>query len=484
MHAGFVLKGPEILDSRTPAEIARAAAFYHVTPLNVEGHPAWYRCAIQHHPEAVAEAVIKVTRARIRNRRECLYLWDLARNESYGEVVRLVVQPLLRALPTRCTEPQVTVLHHLLLAGLKWKVEGLDDMIRARAAKPDLDVSQRALWLAAGLLQSPGRYVQTIATFLEEGEEARSRQMVSLLAPTGMELLPMHWGTREFGTMIELLGHRYRPWRPEGSGFASIVDEDREKVEALISRWSATLASRTDRHASEVLHSLTMDPKLEPWHYLLARKRDEQIVARRNATYVIPDLDSVQKTLANSAPANPADLAALVEDRLQQLGGAIPEGNDDEWRPFWNQDTYGRPTGPKREESCSKALVSALRRLLPCGVDVHREFVHARDNKSDILVSFNGHAIPVEVKKESHKRLWSAAVDQLAQKYTIAPESSGFGIYLVLWFGLGKMPVPPEGRRPATPGALRDRLQKQLTGPHRHKITVVVLDVSGSSPGG
>lgn len=480
--AGFDLMSPETLDSRGPVEIARATAFYHVTPLNVDGHPPWYRRALEHHPEAVAEALIKVTRSRIRDRRECLYLWDLARNRSYGEVVRQAALPLLGAFPTRCTEPQVTALHHVLLAGLKWRVEGLDDIIRARAAKTDLDVSQRALWLAAGLLRSPELYVPEIVTFLEEGEEARSRQMVRLLAPTDMEPLPMRWGTRELGTMIELMGSRYSPWRPEGFGMASIVDEDREKVEALISRWASTLASRTDRDASKILHSLTEDPSVEPWHFLLARRRDEQVVARRNATYMVPDFDSVRKTLANSEPANPADLVAVVADRLNQIGTAVRQGDNDDWQQFWNEDSYGRPTRPKREESCCKALVSALRRLLPCGVDVQREFDHARDNRSDIRVSFNGHAIPIEVKKQYHRQLWSAVVDQLALKYAIAPESSGFGIYLVLWFGFGEMPVPPKGRRPTTPEALRDRLQKQLTGPHRHKITVVVLDVSGSTP--
>ena len=481
--AGFDLMSPDSLDSRTSAEIARAAAFYHLTHLNVEGHPPWYRHAIEHHPEAIAQALIKVTRSRIRHRRECLYLWDLARDKSYGAVVRQAVPALLRAFPTRCTEPQVMALHHLLLAGLKWRVEGLDDLIRAKTAKPDMDVSQRALWLAAGLLLSPGRYVRETATFLDEGEEARSRHMVSLLAPTDMEPFPMRWGTPELRTMIELLGHRYRPWRPEGFGMASYMEEDREKVEALISRWAATLASRTDRDASEALHSLTEDPALEPWRFLLAGKRDEQVVARRTATYVVPDIDSVRQTLANSEPANPADLAALVTDQLERLGREIRQGNDDDWRPYWNEDARGRLIGPKREESCCKALVSALKRLLPCGVDVQREAVHARDNRSDIRVSFNGHAIPIEVKKESHSQLWSAVVDQLAAKYAIAPESSGFGIYLVLWFGSGKVPVPPKGRRPTTPEALRERLQEQLTGPHRHKITVSVLDVSGSSPG-
>ena len=481
--AGFDLMSTESLDSRSRAEIARAVAFYLVTPLNVEGHPNWYRHVLEHRPEPVAKALITVTRSRVRRRRECLYLWDLARNKCYRRVVRLAALPLFRAFPTRCTEPQVSALHHILLAALRWGVEGLDEIVDARAAKPDLDAAQRAHWLAAGLFLSPERYVSRITSFLEEGGEARSRHLVRFLAPQGLKWLPMHWRTRELGTMIELLGSRYSPWRREGSRRAKYVDGARHRVEGLISTWANTLASRTEFEATEALHSLADDPDLEPWHFKLRDKRADQVVARRSATFAVPDLDTVHKTLANAEPANPADLAALVVDRLERLGSEISHGNTDDWRPCWNEDRHRRPTGPKHEESCRDALLSDLRHLWPAGVDAQPESRYARGNKSDIRVSFGPHAIPIEVKKDSHPRLWSAVAEQLVPKYASAPESSGFGVYLVLWFGQGKMPVPPVGRRPKTPAELRDRLQEQLTGPHRHNISVLVLDVSGSAPG-
>ena len=469
---------PDLLKSLRPAEIARAAALYYLTPLNVPGHPAWYRWALDNHPEPIAEALLKVTRSRVRRRRDCLYLWDFARNASYRDVARLVAVPLLRAFPTRCTEPQISALHAVLLAAVRWRADGLEEFVDQRAAKSDLDVSQRALWLATGLLLSPMRYVAEVAAFLEDGEEARSREIVRLLAPTEMDRLPMPWGTGELATMIRLLGSRYSPWRPEGFGMAGYIDEDRMKVEGLISSWAITLASRTNREASEALHSLVDDPALEPWRFILKGKRDEQVLARRDATFTVPDLDSVQKTVSNQEPGNPADLAALVADRLERLGREIRHG--DGWQLYWNEDDYGRPTKPKREESCCKALLSALQKELPSGVDAQRETVYTRGNKSDIRVFFNGHAIPVEIKKDSSRRLWSTVADQLVPKYATAPESSGFGIYLVLWFGQGKMPVPPTGRRPKTPGELCARLEEQLTGPYRHKISVIVIDVSAT----
>jgi len=99
----------------------------------------------------------------------------------------------------------------------------------------------------------------------------------------------MPWSTRELATTIRLLGSRYSPWRPEGFGVAAIEDEDRMKAEVLISSWTTTLASRTNREASEALHSLAEDPALEPWHFMLKGKRNDQVLARRDAILTVPD---------------------------------------------------------------------------------------------------------------------------------------------------------------------------------------------------
>ncbi len=470
---------PDLLKSMRPAAIARAAAFYYLTPVNVPGHPVWYRWALENEPGPIAEALLKVTRSRVRRRRDCLYLWDFARNASYRDVARLVAVPMLRAFPTRCTEPQISALRTALLAALRWRVDGLAGFVDQRAAKRDLDVSQRALWLAAGLLLSPARYVPEVAAFLEDGEEARSREIVRLLAPTEMDRFPMPWGTAELSTMIRLLGSRYSPWTPEGFGTVGYVEEDRTKVEVLISSWGTTLAARTNREASEALHSLADDPVLEPWHCVLGGKRDEQVLARRDATFAVPDLDSVRKTLANEVPGNPADLAALVADRLEQLGRDIRHGGTDDWRQYWREDERGRLLGPRREESCRDALLSDLRRLLPGGVDAQREAVYTGGNRSDIRVFFGGHAIPVELRRDYDRRLWRAIGDLLGPRYATA-EFSGFGILVVLWFGRGDMPVPPTGRRPKTAGELGSRLEEGLTGFSRQGIRVIVIDVSAT----
>ena len=472
---------PGLLESLGPPEVARAAGLYLLTPLNVEAHPEWYSRALESQPDAVAEALIKVTRSRIRRRQDCLYLWRLPREEGYRAVVQRATLPLLRAFPTRCTEPQITALNEILLAAIRWKADDLRESVDQRLAKADLDVSQQALLLAAGLFLSPERYQADLVRFVEGGEEARSRHVVNLLAPSDMDRLPMPWKSDALKTLVGLLGTRYTPWRPESFGMAGYVEEDRMKVESLITGWANTLASRTDRDACTALQALVDDPALEPWYVLLKDKRDEQVLARRSATFAVPDLRAVEKTLAKKEPANAADLAALVTEELEFLATRIRGGNTDDWRQYWNGNGRGRPPRPKHEDHCRDALLSDLQMRLPAGVDAQPEGHYARDKRADIRVSFKGNAIPVEIKKDSHRNLWRAATDQLEALYAGAPESSGHGIYLVLWFGGAEMPVPPSGHRPKTPDDLRARLETQLAGPLSHRLRVIVIDVSGGS---
>ena len=472
---------PMLMESLGAPQIARAAGLYLLTPLNVESHPKWYLRALESHPDSVAEALVKVTRSRIRRRQDCLYLWRLPREKAYRAAARRAALSLLRAFPTRCTDPQVSALNEILLAAIRWEVEGLEESVDQRLAKANLDVSQRALLLASGLFLSPERYLLHLVRFIEGGEEARSRHVVRFLAPSDMDRLPMPWKSETLRAVIGLLGARYTPWRPESFGMAGIVEEDRMKVESLIVGWANTLASRTDRDACIALQALVDDPALGPWHILLKEKRDEQVLARRSATFVVPDLTAVQKTLANEEPANASDLAALVAEKLETLATSIRGENTDDWRQYWNEDARGKPVRPKHEESCRDALLSALRTRLPAGVDAQPEPHYARKKRADIRVSFDRKAIPIEIKKDSHQHLWSAATNQLEALYASAPESSGHGIFLVLWFGGADMPVPPSGRRPGTPDELRAHLEAQLAGPFSHRVRVIVMDVSGAA---
>ncbi len=180
-------------------------------------------------------------------------------------------------------------------------------------------------------------------------------------------------------------------------------------------------------------------------------------------------------------PANAGDLAALVIERLEEVAVRIRTGNDNGWRPYWNEGEHRRPVEPKYEDSCRDALLGDLRPRLPGEADAQPEGRYANDKRADIRVASGDFHVPVEIKRHYHPKLWSAAREQLIAKYTTSPATGGYGIYLVLWFGEAagrQVPPPPSGTRPNGPDALQARLEQLLTPDEKLRISVCVMDVS------
>jgi hypothetical protein len=107
----------------------------------------------------------------------------------------------------------------------------------------------------------------------------------------------------------------------------------------------------------------------------------------------------------------------------------------------------------------------------------------ADDKRADIAVARPGMKVLVELKKDVHSDVWSAAETQLDRLYTRDPEAAGFGIYGVFWFGdkrRGKLPSAPGlAAAPKTASEMADTLRALLPESIRFRITVVVFDVSG-----
>ena len=202
------------------------------------------------------------------------------------------------------------------------------------------------------------------------------------------------------------------------------------------------------------------------------------------AKHDVLSLAQIQETLRGRAPASAADLAALALDALERLAERIRNGPTSDWLQYWHRDPKSRkPLAPQHEDGCRNALLSDLEQILqPHNVDAQPEGRYADDNRADIRVSAGSRlAIPIEIKRNSHRDIWRAVDEQLVAKYARAPESEGYGIYLVFWFGPDHMRVmPPHGRRPKTPAKLKEGLEEQLAPGLRAKISIVMIDVSPS----
>ena len=482
------LAGMDELDRADPEEVERlselqmrqALALNYCTPtgLSPGTGPPWYLRWLDSRPELVADVLVQCAIPAIRAAKGFIpELYQLVHQKNYGLVATYASLRLLASFPLRCSLRQLETLDELLWAALQHADRtALAALLEEKLSRKSLNLPQRIHWLAAGVVMAPETYLEPLESRIK-GRDDRIRKVTAFLAPDGIPpFLVESLDARTLQTLINLMGRAFEP--TESDGWATPEMRAAERVDRLIRR----LASLTGGDAAQALDALVDDGALSKWRVFLERVRDQQRVIHRDASYQHPDLEQVRQTLSNSAPANAGDLAALVVHLLEKLAKGIRTSDTDDWRQYWNTSgAYGRPETPRIETDCRDTLLSRLRSELPPGVIAKPEIEYAHDKRADVGVFYGGYNVPVEIKRDRDPRLWSALRDQLIAQYTNDPATGGHGVYLVFWFGDGRIPPPPQGRRPTGPAELLQRLEEQLTETERRRIAVRVIDVS---PGG
>ena len=241
------------------------------------------------------------------------------------------------------------------------------------------------------------------------------------------------------------------------------------------------IASVPTPEAAVALAALRDDDALRPWRPGLVNAAHRQGAVRFDAKFRHPSAAWVLETLAGRGPSNAADLAALTVDLIEEISRNVRDGNTNDWRQYWIQAGGDRPWRPGHEDDCRNALLSDLRYgMRGLGIDAAPEGHYAESRRADIQVSHGGFNVPVEIKKRSHRDLWSAIRNQLIAKYTRDPDAAGYGIYLVFWFGNEPEPcqMPESGPRPKSAAALEERLRDTLSPEEARLISVRVIDVA------
>lgn len=474
-----------------------ALGLHYLTVVTDKGMPHWVRALLDAKPRLVAETLAEVLMAQIRG--QCDYedhhLLSLDTNR-YAGVLNEVVSKLLNAFPARGTKRHLAKLRTVLEIALHHLPRGqLREVVERKLTLGSMDTAQRTTWLGVGLRAWPRCFTARAVSFLADKRDATVRHLADAWASGNgrARFSPPSAGIRDVFLLVRRFGSRYAPeWMSRRSrveveaGRAFIVSEEEEvhqKTSALIKLCIRYLSREPKREASQALRLLADDPALASWRDKLDQAREEQVELQREATHRPPSLAAIANVLSDGPPANAADLAELVADRLRHLASEIRDGNTDGWRPFWNEDSHGRPLKRKHENSCRDALLGALRpRLETQNIDLQPEPHYAADKQADIRAAAPGGtpAIPVEIKKSDSRDLWSAAERQLVKRYARDPSSGGHGVYVVLWFG--DCMVPSSGPSPKSPGELEDQLRGQLAPDQRRFVRVVVIDVARPRP--
>ena len=433
----------------------------------------WYSDLVKSCPDMVANILIQCGKSALRHKNHIYSLDRLVHDKNYAEVASYASLPLLRVFPVRCSLKQIEDLDYLLWSALLHvDKQPFQQLIEKKLSSSSMNVAQRTHWLAAGLVISPEIYCRQLEVWAGSNDR-RIRQLAKFFTPNyKIPALTDRLTPSALKLLIKLIGTSFGPYTKRG-GIVGLEWESSDLVIHLIQR----LASFPGPDATQALRELSSDAELRHWQDAIDRAWDSQRVLHRDAAYHHLSAEKILQTLSNKAPAGPADLAALVVDRLGELAVRIPASSTNDWRQYWNEDSNGRPEEPKNENSCRDALLSDLRERLPEGVDAQPEGRYAYEGRADIRVAYQDFNVPVEVKKNSHADLWSAPRQQLVARYASDPATGGYGIYLVFWFGKERTQPSPDGPRPTTPEELRERLQNTLTPEEARKITVCVIDV-------
>ena len=478
---------PDELEGLSTLRMRQALALHYCTPVGRATDAKWYLRWLNSRPELVADVLVQCAVPAIRGGKEYVpELYQLVHQKSHSRVAAHATPRLLASFPLRCSLRQLGKLDELLWAALQHADRTvLQALVEEKLSRRSLNLAQRIHWLAAGVIMAPGTYLKPLES-LVAGKDDRIRKMAPFFAPDeSLPFLVENLDARTLQTLISLMGRSFAPMGRTSDPVESAVrvtPEMRasEEVDRLIHR----LASLSSGDAARALDALVDDEALSKWRVFLERVRDQHRVIRRDASYQHPSIEQIRKTLSNEAPANAGDLAVLVVRLLENLAERVRTSDIPIWKQYWNTSgAYGRPESPRIEADCRDTLLPHLRGVLPNGVIAQPEAEYANDKRADIGVFYGGFNLPVEIKRDRDPRLWSALHDQLIAQYTIDPATGGHGVYLVFWFGDGKIPPPPQGRRPAGPDELRQRLEEQLTEAEKRRIAVRVIDVSPADKG-
>lgn len=440
----------------------------------------WKQKVLGRRPELFRDAYLALARADIAN--------GASHVQGLHELMNLKpLKPYRKATALALLEefPEVSgqALRQLLPAAL----DDLDSVklrqILDRALKDvrlQSDLARRGTWFAIGLIIAPEEFMPLIRVAPIDTASSVIWHVRDFAGPPNkLKFGQLSVGQVEF--LVDLAGRHYTKVGPPLDGWSGDTNPwDAAEFVVRLVNW---LSTNTSDDAERALTRLSLAPALKSYADDIKHAAAQQRIRRIDDKFRQPTWKEVIEALRNGRPANVADLHALVIAHLKDLNAGMRVVNTDTYKRFWNESSHGHVTSPKIEESCRDALVELLRpRLQHHGVRIEPEGHMAADKRADIVAFLSNMKVVVELKRDFHQEVWTAAQDQLERFYTQDPEARGYGIYGVFWFGSRRrrvIPNPPKGiARPRTADQMQNQLAALVPFDRREHIEIIVLDVT------
>ena len=495
--AGMEEEGKSAFSALSKTGKRRALGFLFVTDLPVpkkshSNHPfiLWYEEALQQYPDLVADAMVSVHRACVRSKKRLpnAYLLEMSFEEVYAEVASLAVFKMITVFPTRCNGLQLkslsTVLWSALTHGLTKKE--LQRIVLERLNRKNMDTGQRAQWLCTGLVVARDHCLPLVVDFLSDKGGAKAHYIFDFLLPERLNTIFedfRSWSTKDLAQLLQAFGKWIVPLTIHDDSYTPNHYEIKsEQFGAVLMKGLSKMAESTDNDSRKELAGLVSHPELAAWNRKILRAQEKQTLRYRAENHRDLNPIQIQSILRSSYPSSAADLAALTVELLEELGSRIRNRQANDWRYYWYQDgKKGTPLKPLHEDHCRDIFLADLLMMLKkYGADTQPEGSYANERRANIRVSYGKHhSVPIEIKHNNHRKIWSAINEQLVSKYMRDPDCNGFGIYLVFWFGPEYMRVPlASGCIPEQPEEVKKLLLRQIDPKAKNHVFVIVVDVS------
>ncbi len=237
------------------------------------------------------------------------------------------------------------------------------------------------------------------------------------------------------------------------------------------------LSSKFEECSTEHLLNLRMKDDGYSKHILHAISQHKRAMLEKSFAGVT--FDQLQAVSERSSPGSIGDLQAYVLDALEDIQTRLKGSDTDPSKKYYDKEGL-----PIDEPTSSQRIVEELRAIGSLdGIQFDLERLMPWRKNVDIGCSFGSMNLPIEVKGQWNKDLWTAATEQLDKLYAIDSKANGRGIYLALWFGKltlrsKKLKARPKalGRSPESAAELELMLAETIPYARRGDIVVKVLD--------
>lgn len=227
----------------------------------------------------------------------------------------------------------------------------------------------------------------------------------------------------------------------------------------------------------DVLDRMIADPRFDDFKEAMLTLRAEAKRKMALQDFRAPTPGQISKLLDANDIASVEDLRSVMVEQLEALQQWLDGSETNPRDAFYSG-------GVRVDENTARnRIVDQLQgQMKALGLSVVIERHMSGGNRCDItastIIEGAGKLLVTEVKGQWNNELYTAAAEQLDERYAIHPDAASQGVYLALWYGNGEKVAGVLDPTVTSAADLKARILDQMTDELKRRVDVVVLDLA------